>query len=188
MIRYVKGTSDYRLFYKERELNFELIGYSHSDFAGDIGDRKSTSSHIFFLGGMVISWSSQKQNIVALSSCEAEYIAATAAACQALWMNRLISELMNNKEMKVKLMVDNQSAITLSKNPVHHNQTKHIDTRYHFIRQCIDDKKIEIGFIRTEDKLADIFTKALGNVKFQEMRGRIGIRNTHKEELEQEGD
>ena len=167
VIRYVKGTSDYRLFYKKRELNFELIGYSESDFAGDIGDRKSTSSHIFFLRGTAISWSSQKQNIVALSSCEAEYIAEMAAACEALWMNRLISELMNNEEMKVKLMVDNQSAITFSKNPVHHNQAKHIDTRYHFIRQCVDNKKIEIGFIRTEDQLADIFTKALGNVKFQ---------------------
>ena len=90
-------------------------------------------------------------------------------------MNRLIGELMNNEELKVKLMVDNQSAITLSKNPVHHNQTKHIDTRYHFIRQCVEDKKIEIVFIWTEDQLADIFTKALGKVKFQEMRGCIGI-------------
>ena len=83
---------------------------------------------------MAISWSSQKQSIVALSSSEAEYIAATTTTCQAVWMNRLIGELMNNEELKVKLMVDNQSAITLSKNLVHHNRTKHIDTRYHFIR------------------------------------------------------
>ena len=103
-------------------------------------------------------------------------------------MNRLISELTNNKETKVKLMVDNQSAITLSKNPVHHNRTKHIDTRYHFIRESVEDKKIEIVFIRTEDQLADIFTKALKRLKFQEMRGRIGIRNTPMEELEHGGD
>ena len=90
--------------------------------------------------------------------------------------------------MTVKLMGDNQSEITLSKNRVHHSQTKHIDTRYHFISQCVEDKKIEIGFIRTEDKLADIFTKALGKTKFQEMRGRIGIRNACMEELEKGGD
>ena len=92
---------------------------------------------------------------------------------------------MHNGEMKVKLMVDNQSAITLSKNPVHHNRTKHIDTCYHFIRQYVEDKKIEIGFIQIEDQLADIFTKALGRLKFQEMRGQIGIRNPPMEELEQ---
>ena len=95
---------------------------------------------------------------------------------------------MNNEESKVKLMVDNQSAITLSKNHVHHNRTKHIDSRYHFIRECVEDKKIEITFIWTEDQLADMFTKALGRMKFQEMRGRIGICNTPMEELEHGGD
>ena len=86
VIRYVKGTTDYGLLYKKGESNFELIGYSDSEFAGDVGDRKSTSGHIFFFGGMAISWSSQKQSIVTLSSCEAEYIAATGAARQALWI------------------------------------------------------------------------------------------------------
>ena len=133
VIRYVIGTADHGLLYKKGEPNSELIGYSDSDFARDVGDRKSTSGHIFFLGGMSISWSSQKQSIVALSSCEAEYIAATGAACKALWMKRLISELKHEEQNGVKLMVVNQSAITLSKNPVHHNHTKHINTRYHFI-------------------------------------------------------
>ena len=115
---------------------------------------------------MAVSWSSQKQSIVALSSCEAEYIAATSATCQAVWMNRLIRELTNNEESTIKLMVDNQSEITLSRNTGHHNRTKHIDTRYHFIRECVEDKKIEIAFIRTEDQLGDMFTKALGRLKF----------------------
>ena len=188
VLRYVKGTEDYELLYKKGKSNEELIGYSDSDFAGDCHDRKSTSGHIFFFGAMAVSWSSQKQSIVALSSYEAEYIAATTATCQAMWMNRLISELTNNEETKVKLMVDNQSAIMLSKNPVHHNRTKHIDTRYHIIRECVEDKKIEIVFIQTEDQLANIFTKALKRLKFQEKRGRIAIRNTPMEELEQGGD
>ena len=103
-------------------------------------------------------------------------------------MKRLISELRHEEQKRVKLMVDNQSAITLSKNPVHHNRTKHIDTRYHFIRQCIEDKNIEITFIRTEDQLADIFTKALGRMKLQEMRSRIGVTNIRTEELDQGGE
>ena len=81
VLRYLKGTKDYGLFYKKGDLKGELIGYSDNDFAGDCNDRKSTSSHIFFFGGMAVSWSSQKQGIVALSSCEAEYIAATTATC-----------------------------------------------------------------------------------------------------------
>ena len=166
----------------------ELVGFSDSDFAGDCHDRKSTSGYIFFYAGMAVSWSSQKQSIVALSSCEAEYIAATSATCQAIWMYRLISELTSNGVSTARLMVDNQSAITLSKNTGHHNRSKHIDTHYHFIRECVEEKKIEISFVRTEDQLADMFTKALGRQKFQEMRDRIGIRSTPMEELERGGD
>ena len=87
VLRYLKGTENYGLFYRKGALRGELIGYSDSDFAGDSTDRKSTSGHIFFLGGMVVSWSSQKQSIVALSLCEAEYIAATSVTCQAVWMS-----------------------------------------------------------------------------------------------------
>ena len=187
VLRYLKGTENYGLFYKKGDLRGELIGYSDSNFAGDSNDRKSTSGHIF-LGGMAVSWSSQKQSIVALSSCEAEYIAATSATCQAVWMSRLLGELMRNEVMKATLLVDNQSAITLSKNPVHHNRAKLIDTRYHFVRQCVEDKKIEIEFVRSEDQLADIFTKALGKMKFLEMCHRIGIRSTPMEELEHGGE
>ena len=161
----------------------ELVGFSDSDFAGDCRDRKSTSGFIFFFAGMAVSWSSQKQSIVALSSCEAKYIAATSATCQAIWMYRLIRELTSNEVSIARLMVDNQSAITLSKNTGHHNRSKHIDTRYHFIRECVEEKKIEIRFVRTEDQLADMFTKALGIQKFHEMRDRIGIRGTPMEEL-----
>ena len=188
IVRYIKGTKDFGLLYKKGDMRGDLIGFSDSDFAGDRHDRKSTSGYIFFFGGMAVSWSSQKQSIVALSSCEAEYIAATSATCQAIWMSRLIRELTSNEVSMAKLMVDNQSAITLSKNTGHHNRTKHIDTRYHFIRECVENKKIEISFVRTEDQLADMFTKALGRQKFQEMRDRIGIRSNPMEELEHGGE
>ena len=116
ILRYVKGTEDYGLFYKKGDMKGELIGFSDSDFAGDCHNRKSTSSYIFLFGRIAVKWSSQKQSIVALSSCEAEYIAATSSTCQVVWMIRLIGELTSNDESMVKLLVDNQSAITLSKN------------------------------------------------------------------------
>ena len=89
---------------------------------------------VYFLGNNLVTWSSQKQKIVALSSCEAEYVAAAAAACQGVWLSRLLGDMLGIKEMSVKLLMDNKSAIALSKNPVHHDRSKHIDTRFHFIR------------------------------------------------------
>lgn len=124
---------------------------------------------------------------MALSTYEA-YIAVTAAACQGLWLNQLISELRGEAEEALKLLVDNNLAIIISKNPVHHNRTKHIDIRYHFIRQCVQEKKIALEHVRTEDQLADILTKSLGRLKFVEMRQRLGVRNVRTEELEQGGD
>jgi hypothetical protein len=87
---------------------------------------------VFFLGGNIITWTSQKQKVVSLSSCEAEYIAAATAACQGVWLSRLLSDLLNEKARRFKLLIDNRSAQELSKNPVHHDRNKHIDTRYHY--------------------------------------------------------
>lgn len=152
-----------------------LTGYSDSDMAGDVDDQKSTTGVIFYLGESPVSWVSQKHQVVALSSCEAEYIAATTAACQGVWLSRLLADLLGQEPITAMLKVDNQSAISLSKNPVHHGRSKHIDTRYHFVRECVESGKIAVEFVKSEDQLADILTKALGRVKFQEMRRRIGM-------------
>ena len=140
------------------------------------------------MGSSIVSWGSLKQKTVALSSCEAEYIAATTATCQGIWLNRLISELKGEEEKPWKLLVDNQSAISLSKNHVHHSRTKHIDIRYHFICQFIEEKRTVVAYVKSEDQLADILTKSLGRLKFIEMRERLGVKNTQLKELEQGGD
>jgi hypothetical protein len=111
----------------------------------------------------LVTWTSQKQRVVALSSCEAEYIASAGAACQGVWLSRLFGELLGMKAPKVNLLVDNKSVIALSENPVHHERSKHIDTKYHFVRDCIEDASIDINHVSTHDQLADILTKALGN-------------------------
>ena len=132
-----------------RELKPILLGYSDSDFAGDVEDRKSTTGVVYFLGNSLVTGASQKQKIVALSSCEAEYVAAAAAACQGIWLSRLIADMMGTKEATVKLLMDNMFAIALSRNPVHHERSKNIDTKYHFLRECIEEGKVEVDHIGT---------------------------------------
>jgi hypothetical protein len=143
--------------------------------AGDIDTRKSTSGILFFLGDNIITWQSQKQKIVALSSCEAEYIAASTGACQGMWLARLLAELKGEEANTVTLKIDNESAIALSKNPIFHDRSKHIDIRYHFIRECVEEDRVRLQSIGTTEQLADILTKALGRAHFCEMRSRIGV-------------
>jgi hypothetical protein len=167
VLRYVAGTLHFGCHYK-REKDPQLVGYTDSDLAGDIDTRKSTSGILFFLGDNTITWQSQKQKIVALSSCEAEYIAATTGACQGIWLARLLAELKGEEDSAVTLKIDNQSAIALSKNPVFHDRSKHIDIQYHFIRECVEEDRVKLQSIATTEQLADILTKALGRELFCE--------------------
>jgi hypothetical protein len=182
ILRYVAGTSDYGLHYPRCPGAAHFIGYSDSDHAGDIDTSKSTSGTLFFLGKCPISWQSVKQQVVALSSCEAEYIAATTASTQALWLARLLGDLLGRDAEAVELRVDSKSALALAKNPVFHERSKHIRVRYHFIRSCLEEGSVRANYINTQDQLADFLTKSLGRVKFQEFRTRIGMAQIpHKE-------
>nr|GEZ70318.1 ribonuclease H-like domain, reverse transcriptase, RNA-dependent DNA polymerase [Tanacetum cinerariifolium] len=118
-----------------------------------------------------------KQATVALSSCESEFIAATAAVTQALWLKRLLSRLTHTEEEKITIMVDNKSAIALMKNPVFHGRSKHIDTKYHFIRECVERDDIQVEFVSGEHQKAEILTKALPKIKFLVMRQLIGLKD-----------
>jgi hypothetical protein len=129
----------------------------------------------FFLGQNPVSWQSQKQRVVALSSCEAEYIAGATAACQGVWLSRLLADLVNAKVIAPLLYIDNKSALALAKNPVLHERSKHIDVRFHFIRDCISSGVIETDYIRTGDQLADLLTKPLPRERLLELRGRSGV-------------
>jgi hypothetical protein len=179
LLRYIAGTLTHGCAYRRGD-NEELIGFSDSDHAGDVDSRKSTSGVLFFFGSSPISWQSQKQKVVATSSCEAEYIAATTAASQGVWLARLLGELLNQRAAPFTLFIDNKSAISLCKNPVLHDRSKHIDLRYHYIRDCVEKGKVEVEFIRTEDQKADILTKPLGRVRFQALRDKVGIVDVKK--------
>ena len=164
ILRYIAGTLNYGLRYKRRTGGVRLVGYSDSDLAGGIDTRKSTSGNLLFLEKSLISWQSVKQRVVALSSCEAEYVATTTAATQAIWLARLLSELTGEDTRTVELKVDSKSALALANNPVFHERSKHIELRYHFIRGCLEEGSISATYIPTSDQLADILTKALGRV------------------------
>lgn len=177
IMRYVKGTLEFGLVYSQKGGNNILSGYSDSNLAGDLDDRKSTGGMVFYLNESVITWVSQKQKCVALSSCEAEYMAATAAACQGVWLRNVLSLLTNENESPVVLYVDNKSAIDLAKNPVFHGRSKHIDIRFHFIRGCIERGEIEIKYVASDQQRADVLTKALSVTKFERMRKLLGVRS-----------
>ncbi|CAD6268395.1 unnamed protein product [Miscanthus lutarioriparius] len=130
----------------------------------------------FYLNENLITWCSQKQKTVALSSCESELMAATAAAKQALWLRNLISEITKEKPKAVTLFVDNNSAIALMKNPVFHGRSKHIDIKYHFIRECREGQII-VKRVCTEEQKADALTKALPAGKLSVMRHLLGVRD-----------
>lgn len=178
---YIAGSIDYGCHYKRTRAERKLLGYSDADMAGDPDTRKSTTGVLFFYGSCLVSWQSQKQKVVALSSCEAEYIAATTAACQGIWLAQLLSELRSEQRKSFILKMDSQSAIALNKNPIFHERRKHIDTRFHFIRECIGDGKMDVEHVRTEEQLADILTKPLGHDKFCDQRVQLGVVRVSKE-------
>ena len=179
ILRYVKGTTNFGLKYKSDEES-DLIGYCDSVYAGELDDRKSTSGLIFFLETNPIVWNCSKQKVIALLSCEAEYISSTMVVCQGIWISRFMHELRGSKEKCFDLCIDNKSAIEISRNLVHHGRPKHIDVGFHFIRKCVEEGKVFLRYIRTEEQVADFFTKSLRISKFCEFRTKIGIGNVQR--------
>ncbi|KAJ1687189.1 hypothetical protein LUZ63_018579 [Rhynchospora breviuscula] len=173
ILRYVKGTQSLGLWYgKQTEL--DLVGYTDADFIGDRMDRKSTSGTCQFLGGSLVSWSSRKQTSVALSTAEAEYVAAGSCCTQLLWMMQTLRDY-ELKFQKVSILCDNTSAILISKNPILHSRTKHIEIRHHFIRDHVEKGDVELVHVDTKEQIADIFTKPLPTQQHVELRFKLGM-------------
>ncbi|KAH9719925.1 hypothetical protein KPL70_005931 [Citrus sinensis] len=174
IIRYIKGTTNFGLLYSFSN-DYKLVGYSDSDWGGDVDDQKSTTGFVFFMGDTAFTWMSKKQPIVTLSTCEVEYVAATSSVCHAIWLRNLPNELGLPQEKPTEIYVDNKSAIVISKNPVFHDRSKHIDTRYHFIRECIARKEVQIKYVKSQDQAADIFTKPLKQEDFVKFKSLLCV-------------
>ena len=174
VLRYLKGTLHYELCYRKCDDGLTLVGYSDADWASVTDDRRSISGYCFSLSkaGPLISWKSRKQPTVALSSCEAEYIALSAAVQKGLYLTQLLKDI-NEVCGPVVIFEDNQGAIALSKNPVNRQRSKHIDVRYHFIRTTQNTGKVVVKYCSTADMAADLMTKASTKFKLQKFRRYI---------------
>jgi len=160
ILRYLKGTFDYGIMYKKVSSN-DMVAYTDSDYAGDLDDRKSTYSYVFLLSSGVVSWLSKKQPIVTLSTTEAEFVAAARCASQVVWMRRVSEQLGHVQKKRTIVMCDNNSTIKLSKNHVMHGRSKHIDVRFHFLREFANNGIIKLLHCGLEEQTADMMTKPL---------------------------
>lgn len=174
VLRYVKGTLEFGIMYR-RSQDVKLMVFSDSDYAGDHDDRKSTLGKVIILGSGAVSWTSKKQPIVTLSTTEAEYVAAASCACQGIWLNRILKTLGENQLKCITIQCDNNSSIKLSKNPVLHGRSKHIDVRFHFLRDLCRDGEIELIYCPTHDQVADMMTKAVTFETFSRLRTQLGM-------------
>eukprot|EP00253_Pinus_taeda_P018048 PITA_18048 len=174
ILRYVKGTKRLGILYTISECS-NLVGYTDSYWAGSADDWKSTSGYVFHMGSGAISWASKKQPIVELSTAEAEYVASTAAACQEVWMRRMLRSLGQEHAKATTIFCDNSSAIALSKNSMFHKRTKHIDTKFHYIRELVNNGEIVLEHCSTQEQeqVADILTKPLDHKRFEFLRKRL---------------
>ena len=173
VFRYLAETVEYGLRF-DRQDSTHLIGFSDADWAGDVSTRKSRSGFIFVLGGAAVSWQSRLQDIVTLSTAEAEYVAATEAGKESVWLGQLLFEL-GETNVQSDLYLDNQSAIKIAKNPVFHRRTKHIDVRYHKIREWVAMKKFDVKFVRSIDMAANFLTKNVDGKLLAHNRNLVGL-------------
>jgi len=148
VMRYIAGTLEYGIWCSKTS-NFKLFGFTDSDWASSIDDRRSVSVNVFTLGSGAITWSSKKQATPALSTSEAKYVPATLAACQAIWLRRVLTDLQQEQKVATEIFCDNKATIFTTKNPTFHSRTKHIDIRYHFIRDLVAKEEISMEYCST---------------------------------------
>ncbi|KAG2852515.1 Retrovirus-related Pol polyprotein from transposon TNT 1-94 [Phytophthora cactorum] len=177
IFRYLQGTKTHGICFKSGD-NIDFRGYSDADWAGDLADRKSTSGYTFMLMGAPVSWGSKKQSSVSLSTSEAEYIALSLAIQEVKWIHRLLCEILaatNETGPELKIREDNQSCIKMTKNPVNHGRAKHIDIKYHHIRDEVKRGEVKLEYCETSVMLADIMTKALPGPCHTDLTAALGI-------------
>ncbi|GJW09755.1 retrovirus-related pol polyprotein from transposon TNT 1-94 [Tanacetum coccineum] len=186
IFRYLRGTVNRGLWYP-KDSSIALTAFADADHAGCQDTRRSTSGSMQFLGDRLVSWSSKRQKSAAISSTEAEYIAMSGCCAQILWMRSQLTDYGLGFN-KIPMYCDNKSAIALSCNNVQHSRSKHIDIRFHFIKEHVENGVIELYFVNTEYQLADIFTKALARERIEFLINKLGMRSFTPETLKQLAD
>ena len=175
VLRYLKGVKHLGLYYYRGadEGLPRLTAFSDSDWAGDVGNRRSTSGNALLIGNCVVSWMAKQQPIVAQSSTEAEYIAANEAGREIVWLRLLLDELGYTQLDPTELLLDNQTAMLMVKGDGQYNKRKHIAVKYFWIREQVTNKSIDVQWVDTHNQLADIFTKSLESTQFNYISGMV---------------
>ncbi|KAJ0444187.1 putative RNA-directed DNA polymerase [Helianthus annuus] len=174
IIRYLKGTAGHGILFKSNG-HLDTQVYTDADWAGDKRDRSSTSGYFTLVGGNLVTWKSKKQKVVALSSAEAEFRGIARGLTEILWVKRLLTEIGFPPNKPIQILCDNKAAIQISENPVQHDRTKHIEVDRNFIKEKLETGVIEFPFVRSEDQLADILTKAVNGRIFSECLGKLNV-------------
>lgn len=177
ILRYIKGTLDISLEFRGGDQVKPLIVYSDADWGNDINDRRSITGCILQVFGSTVMWLTRKQQTVALSSTEAEFIALCTAACEGIWLRRVLADLGVIVEGPVTYFEDNQSCIKVVEEPKDSRRLKHVDIKFNFIRELVQEGYIKLSYIPTEKQLADVMTKGLSAGRFVRLRNDIGCRN-----------
>ncbi|CAL9098155.1 unnamed protein product [Musa textilis] len=179
VMRYLQGNKDYMLMYRHTD-NFDVIGYSNSDFAGCVDSRKSTSGYIFMMAGGAISWRSVKQTLTATSTMEAEFVSCFEATSHGVWLKSFISGLriMDSISRPLRIFYDNSAAVFMAKNNKSGSRSKHIDIKYLAIREHVKEKKVVIEHISTELMIVDPLTKGMPPLKFKDHVKKMGLGST----------
>jgi hypothetical protein len=177
-LRYILGIVDYGLEYVRGD-GVSLVGYIDLDSEGCAANRKSTSRCCFGLGSVLVSWFSQKKKSVSLSSAEEEYMVASQASCEAIWICKILVGLFGQEMPPTIIHCDNQSCIKLYENPMFHDRSKHIEIRYHFIHDWVQRGEVQLQYVSTDDQVGNILTKALPRGKHVYFIDKMGlVRNT----------
>lgn len=177
ILKYLKKDPGKGLMFR-KSADQSLKVYTDADWAGSPFDRKSTSGYCSFIWGNLVTWRSKKQKVVARSSAEVEFRALALGICEGIWLRRLLKDLRIGTS--IKIMCDNQSAIAIAKNPVHHDRTKHVEIDRHFINEKIENKIISLNYVPSKQQAADILTKALFRRNLGELSTMLGLENIYR--------
>lgn len=175
VLRYIRGTVDLKLVFKRDDVDGVMTGYADSDWAGNVTDRKSVSGYIFKVYSATVSWTTRRKTSVALSSAEAEYMALSVAVTEVLWLRRLLVDLGVKIDEPTVIFEDNQACIRVAEDDKKMKRLKHVDVRYHFVRDEIQKGVIRLVYVPTDSQIADVMTKGLNKTQFVKLRELLGL-------------
>ncbi|XP_038122327.1 secreted RxLR effector protein 161-like [Culex quinquefasciatus] len=177
VLRYLQGTLDYKLVYQRTDSVVGVEAFADADWGNDPTDRKSVSGFVLKLHGQTVNWSTRKQTSVALSSTEAELMSLCQASCEVMWMLNLLASIEYEVPHPVTVYEDNQPCISVTADPRKLKRMKHIDVQYRFVKELIDNGKLRLQYLSTEEQVADLMTKGLAAPRFKKLREMLGIAN-----------